>query len=71
MPALYYVNVTIHVLAAMLWLGGMFFLGVVGAPVLRAITISTASDADGRGEDLRKLQDGQQIVSDVVRSCCR
>lgn len=37
MPALYYVNVTVHVLAAMLWLGGMFFLGVVGAPVLRAI----------------------------------
>jgi copper resistance protein D len=37
MSALYYTNVTIHVLAAMLWLGGMFFLGVVGAPVLRAI----------------------------------
>lgn len=37
MPALYYLNVTIHVLAAMLWLGGMFFLAVVGAPALRAI----------------------------------
>jgi uncharacterized membrane protein len=37
MSHLYYVNVTIHVLAAMLWLGGMFFLGVVGAPVLRTI----------------------------------
>lgn len=37
MPSLYYVNVTIHVLAAMLWLGGMFFLGVVGAPALRAV----------------------------------
>jgi uncharacterized membrane protein len=37
MPTLYYVSVTIHVLAAMLWLGGMFFLGVVGAPVLRNI----------------------------------
>jgi putative copper resistance protein D len=37
MPALYYVNVTTHVLAAMLWLGGMFFLGVVGAPLVRAI----------------------------------
>ena len=33
----YYVNVTVHVLAAMLWLGGMLFLGVVGAPVLRAV----------------------------------
>lgn len=37
MPALYYLNVTIHVLAAMLWLGGMFFIGVVAAPLLRAI----------------------------------
>lgn len=37
MTALYYTSVTVHVLAAMLWLGGMFFLGVVGAPVLRAI----------------------------------
>ena len=33
----YYVNVTVHVLAALLWLGGMFFLGVVAAPVLRAV----------------------------------
>ena len=37
MPLLYYVNVALHVLAAMLWLGGMFFLGVVVAPALRAI----------------------------------
>jgi uncharacterized membrane protein len=36
-PTLYYANVTIHVLAAMLWLGGMFFLGLVGAPILRAV----------------------------------
>jgi uncharacterized membrane protein len=36
-PALYYLNVTVHVLAAMLWLGGMFFIGIVGAPLLRAI----------------------------------
>lgn len=33
----YYANVTLHVLAAMLWLGGMFFLGIVGAPVLRGV----------------------------------
>jgi uncharacterized membrane protein len=33
----YYLLVTVHVLAALLWLGGMFFLGAVGAPVLRAI----------------------------------
>ena len=37
MPWSYHVVVTLHVLAALLWLGGMFFLGVVGAPVLRAI----------------------------------
>ena len=37
MSLLYYTNVTLHVLAAMLWLGGMFFLGVIGAPVLRAV----------------------------------
>ncbi len=35
--SLYYINVTIHVLAAMLWLGGMFFLAVVGAPALRRV----------------------------------
>ena len=34
---MYYLNVTVHVLAALFWLGGMFFLGVVGAPVLRAV----------------------------------
>jgi len=33
----YFVNVTIHVLAALVWLGGMFFLAIVGAPVLRAV----------------------------------
>ena len=37
MAAAYYAVVTIHVIAALLWLGGMFFLGAVGAPVLRAI----------------------------------
>ena len=33
----YYLNVTVHVLAALFWLGGMFFLAVVGAPVLRSV----------------------------------
>lgn len=37
MRGLYLVNVTVHVFAAMLWLGGMFFLAVVGAPVLRRV----------------------------------
>ena len=34
---MYWLNVTIHVFAALLWLGGMFFLAVVGAPVLRKV----------------------------------
>lgn len=33
----YHINVTIHVFAALLWLGGMFFLAAVGAPVLRKV----------------------------------
>lgn len=37
MRTFYLINVTIHVLSAMFWLGGMFFLGIIGAPVLRAI----------------------------------
>jgi len=35
--SLYFINVTVHVFAALLWLGGMFFLALVGAPVLRAV----------------------------------
>jgi copper resistance protein D len=37
MRSLYLANVTVHVLAAFLWLGGMFFLAAVGAPVLRSV----------------------------------
>ena len=37
MRALYLANVAVHILAAMFWLGGMFFLGAVGAPALRAL----------------------------------
>jgi copper resistance protein D len=33
----YHINVTLHVFAALLWLGGMFFLAAVGAPVLRKV----------------------------------
>lgn len=50
MPLLYYVSVTLHVLAALLWLGGMFFLAVVGAPVLR-----TLEPPELRGELFRRL----------------
>lgn len=37
MPSLYFLNVTVHILAAFVWLGGMLFLGLVGAPVLRGV----------------------------------
>ncbi len=37
MSIAYYANVSVHVLAALIWLGGMFFFALVGAPVLRAV----------------------------------
>lgn len=35
--SLYMVTVTVHVFAALFWLGGMFFFALVGAPVLRNV----------------------------------
>lgn len=37
MISLYYVSVSIHVTAALFWIGGMWFLALVGAPVLRRL----------------------------------
>jgi uncharacterized membrane protein len=36
-PLPYFLSVLVHVLAALLWLGGTFFLAAVGAPVLRRV----------------------------------
>lgn len=49
MTWLYYLNVTLHLLAAMFWLGGMFFFALVGAPVLREL------DAESRSRLFRRL----------------
>ena len=51
--SLYYLNVTLHVLAALFWLGGMFFLAVVGAPVLRSV-----EPPELRRELFRRLGEG-------------
>jgi putative copper export protein len=50
MRFLYLTSVTIHLLAAMLWLGGTFFLAIVGAPVLRRV-----EPAELRSELFRRL----------------
>lgn len=34
---MYYANVTLHVFATIFWLGGIFFLALVGAPVVRGV----------------------------------
>lgn len=34
---MYYLNVTLHVLATLIWMGGLMFLAAVGAPVLRKV----------------------------------
>ncbi|MDH5804819.1 MAG: CopD family protein [Gemmatimonadota bacterium] len=46
---LYYINVTIHILAAFVWVGGMLFLGVVAAPAMKGL------DPKVRGEVFTKI----------------
>ncbi|HSM06200.1 MAG TPA: DUF4149 domain-containing protein [Longimicrobiales bacterium] len=37
MAPLHFLNLALHVLAAIAWLGGMFFFALFGAPVLRTV----------------------------------
>ena len=57
MPIAYYASVTLHILAAMLWLGRMFFLGIVGAPVLRHVEPAALRQQlfDGLGRRFRTI----------------
>lgn len=56
MSELYYLNVTIHVVAALVWLGGMFFLAAVGAPILRGVDPALRSELFRRlGERFRAV----------------
>jgi copper resistance protein D len=57
MRNLYLLNVTVHVLASLLWLGGMFFLAAVGAPVLRKL-----EPAELRSQLFRQLGEGFRTV---------
>ncbi len=54
---MYTLNVTIHLLAAILWLGGMFFFAAVGAPVLRRI-----EPKELRARLFRELGEGFRLV---------
>lgn len=42
--SLYHLSVTLHLLAALFWLGGMFFLAVVAAPILRDVEPTLRAD---------------------------
>ena len=50
-------NLTVHILAAMVWLGGMLFFVVVGAPTLRKI-----ESAELRRDLFRGLGEGFRTV---------
>lgn len=58
MPFLYLISVTLHLFAAILWLGGMFFLALVGAPVLRRV-----EPASLRSELFRRILDAETLGS--------
>ena len=55
--SVYIINVTIHVFAALFWLGGMFFLAAVGAPVLRRV-----EPAELRASLFRQLGEQFRVV---------
>ena len=66
MPALYWLTVTLHVLAALGWLGGMFFLALVGAPVLRQVEPPALRQALFRQLGLRFRTVGWALLATLV-----
>ena len=68
MPPLYFVSVVVHVLAAMLWVGGMLFLGLVGAPVLRGVEPSALRQQLFRDLGLRFRAVGQLAIAILIGS---
>jgi len=64
--SLYTVNVTIHVLAAMIWLGGMLFLAVVGAPVLRRVESAELRTRIFRDMGVRFRRTGWVCIATLV-----
>ena len=66
MQELYYLSVTLHLLAALSWLGGMFFLALVGAPVLRRVEPPTL-----RAELFRSLGERARTVGWIAIAVLR
>jgi copper resistance protein D len=65
------ITVTIHVFAALFWLGGMFFFALIGAPVLRQVEPPTLRaelfrQLGGRFRDAGWLAIGVLVVTGVL-----
>jgi uncharacterized membrane protein len=66
MSLLYWTSVTAHVLAAVGWLGGMFFLALVGAPVLRQVEPPALRQALFQQLGLRFRRVGWALLATLV-----
>ena len=57
MVSAYHLNVTVHILAALVWLGGMLFFAIVAAPVLRRL-----EPAELRAALFRRLGESFRLI---------